>query len=122
VHSSSNGFDFSRSDAFGFTSEAFVAQFGDMAPEVGKVWAPVGFKVVRVNVQSGVVRDFAVNRGRRNGPASALGHGGFERPVSLAFDPAGANMYVVDFGQVRTDKLGTHPQKGTGVIWKISKQ
>jgi hypothetical protein len=31
-------------------------------------------------------------------------------------------MYVVDFGQVRTDKKGTHPQKGTGVIWKISKQ
>jgi glucose/arabinose dehydrogenase len=122
VHSSSSGFDFSRSGTFGFEGEAFVAQFGDMAPEVGKTLSPVGFKVVRVDVQTGVIRDFAVNKGRRNGPASWLGNGGLERPVSVSFDRSGANMYVVDFGQVRTDKKGTHPQKGTGVIWKISKQ
>jgi hypothetical protein len=121
VHSSANGFAFSNNDAFGFRGEAFVAQFGDMAPEVGKVWAPVGFKVVRVNVETGVIRDFAVNRGRRNGPASWLGNGGLERPVSVVFDPSGKDMYIVDFGTVRIDKLGTHPQKGSGVIWKISK-
>lgn len=121
VHSSANGFAFSKSNAFGFSGEAFVAQFGDMAPEVGKVWAPVGFKVVRVNVETGVIRDFAVNRGRRNGPASWLGNGGLERPVSVVFDPTGSNMYLVDFGAVRTDNNGTHPQKGSGVIWKISK-
>ena len=55
MHSSSNGFDFSRSKAFGFEGEAFIAQFGDMAPEVGKVWSPVGFKVVRVDVATGVI-------------------------------------------------------------------
>ncbi len=121
VHSSANGLDFASGKEFGFDGEAFVAQFGDMAPEVGKVWSPVGFKVVRVNVSNGVIRDFAVNKGRRNGPASALGHGGLERPVSVKFHPSGNSLYVVDFGRLRTDKAGSHPQKGTGVIWKISK-
>ncbi|HEX2683417.1 MAG TPA: PQQ-dependent sugar dehydrogenase, partial [Ferruginibacter sp.] len=37
VHSSSNGFDFSTNNGFGYTGQAFVAQFGDMSPKVGKV-------------------------------------------------------------------------------------
>lgn len=121
VHSSSNGFDFSRSNAFGFEGEAFVAQFGDMAPEVGKVLAPVGFKVVRVNVNTGVIRDFATNKGRKNGPASWLKSGGLERPVSVKFDAAGQALYIVDFGIMKVTEKGPEPQTGTGVIWKITK-
>ena len=41
VHSSSDGLDFSRSESFGHVGEAFVAQFGDMAPGAGKVWRSV---------------------------------------------------------------------------------
>ena len=121
VHSSSNGFDFSRSDVFGFKGEAFVAQLGDMAPKVGKVLAPVGFKVVRVDVGTGVVRDFAVNKGKRNGPASWLKGGGLERPLSAKFHPDGSALYIADFGIMPVTKEGILPQKGTGVIWKISK-
>lgn len=121
VHSSSNGFDFSRNKAFGFEGEAFIAQFGDMAPEVGKVWSPVGFKVVRVDVATGVIRDFAVNKGRRNGPASRLGGGGLERPMAVKFDPSGQNLYIVDFGRMLTNKKGSQPQPNSGAIWKISK-
>ena len=72
VHTSADGIDFSKGSSFGFEGEAFVAEFGDMAPNVGKVWDPVGFKVVRVDVKTGVIRDFAVNKGKRNGPASTL--------------------------------------------------
>jgi glucose/arabinose dehydrogenase len=122
VHSSSNGLDFSRSDAFGYKGEAFVAQFGDMAPKAGKVLAPVGYKIVRVNVDNGVIRDFAVNKGKRNGPASWLGGGGLERPVSVAFDPSGTALYVADFGIMHLSKTATTPKQQTGVIWKISKQ
>ncbi len=122
VHSSSNGLDFSSSDAFGFKGEAFVAQLGDMAPKVGKVLAPVGFKVVRVNVENGVIRDFAVNKGKRNGPASWLKKGGLERPLSVKFNLSGDALYVVDFGIMQVNKSGVYPQKGTGVIWKITKQ
>ncbi len=57
VHSSSNGFDFARSTSFGEQGEAFIAQFGDMAPNVGKVLSPVGYKIVKVNTTNGVVTD-----------------------------------------------------------------
>jgi glucose/arabinose dehydrogenase len=119
VSSSSNGIDFSRSSPFGHVGEAFVAQFGDMAPKTGKVLSPVGFKVVRVDVGTGVVRDFAVNRGSTNGPASWLGKGGLERPVSVRFDPSATALYVVDFGVMTMSRRGPAPVKGTGVVWRI---
>jgi glucose/arabinose dehydrogenase len=122
VHSSSNGFDFSSDESFGYTGQAFIAQLGDMAPNVGKVLAPVGFKVVRVNVDNGVISDFAVNKGKSNGPATWLKTGGLERPVSVKFDPAGTSLYVVDFGILRVTDKGSRPQERTGVIWRITKQ
>jgi len=120
VHSSSNGLDFSRNPAFGHVGDAFIAQFGDMAPNVGKVLSPVGFKVVRVNVRTGVIEDFAVNRGKTNGPASRLGIGGLERPVAVRFDPSGASLYVVDFG-VLTMGGTPQPRAGTGALWRITR-
>lgn len=122
VHSSSNGLDFSTSSAFGFTGEAFIAQFGDMAPGVGKVLSPVGYKVIRVNISNGVVTDFAVNEGKKNGPASWLKKGGLERPVDAQFDPSGNALYIVDFGIMRQTKKDSKPVKGTGVVWKITKE
>ena len=92
-----------------------------MAPGAGKVLAPVGFKVQRVNVKTGVIQDFAVNKGHRNGPATWLKKGGLERPLALHFDPAGEALYVVDFGIMTTDKTGPKPVPKTGVIWKITK-
>jgi glucose/arabinose dehydrogenase len=121
VHSSSNGFDFSTDKMFGYEGEAFIAQFGDMAPAVGKVLDPVGFKIIRVNIETGVIKDFAVNKGKRNGPASWLKSGGLERPVSVKFDPTGKFLYVVDFGIMKMTQAGPVPQENTGVIWKISK-
>jgi glucose/arabinose dehydrogenase len=122
VHSSSNGFDFSRNPAFGHVGQAFVAQFGDMAPNVGKVLHPVGFKVVRVDVATGVIEDFAVNKGRSNGPASRVGGGGLERPVAARFDPSGTALYVVDFGVMTMTSKGPAPQPGTGVLWRITRE
>lgn len=121
VHASANGLDFATAD-FGFAGEAFVAEFGDMAPAVGKVLKPVGFKVVRVNVQNGVIRDFAANKGKRNGPASWLEKAGLERPLSVKFDPSGRHLYVVDFGVVTMTAASVQPMAKTGVIWKISKK
>lgn len=121
VHSSSNGLDFSRSRSFGHFGEAFIAQFGDMAPEVNRVMAPVGFKVVRVNVHDGSSEDFAVNR-HGSGPASKVGGGGLERPVAARFSPDGKALYVVDFGVMTMEGKKPKPRAGTGVVWKISKE
>lgn len=121
VHSSSNGIDISRDPSFGFVGDAFVAQFGDQAPDVGKVLHPVGFKVVRVDLKTGVIRDFAVNRGKDNGPASRLKSGGLERPVSVRFDRAGRSLYVVDFGVMLMDEQGAKPKQGTGALFRITR-
>ena len=122
VHASANGMDFSAGASFGYTGEVFIAEFGDMAPATGKVLSPVGFKVVRVNIHTGVVEDFAVNKGKRNGPALKYKNAGLERPISVRFDPQGNNLYVVDFGVVKMTKNGPEPQTGTGAIWKVSKK
>lgn len=122
VHSSSNGMDFSRNSVFGYSGSAFIAQFGDMAPNVGKVIKPVGFKIVRVDVETGVVYDFAVNKGKHNGPASWLDSGGLERPIDVKFNAVDNALYIVDFGILQMSEKGAHPLKNTGVIWKVTKR
>jgi glucose/arabinose dehydrogenase len=122
VHSSSDGLDFSRNPAFGHVGEAFVAQFGDQAPVVGKVLHPVGFKVIRVEVDRGVSHDFAVNRGSKTGPASRIENNGLERPVAVRFDPTGRALYVVDFGILSMTEEKALPRAGTGVLWKITRE
>jgi glucose/arabinose dehydrogenase len=121
VHSSANGLDISRSAEFGHVGEAFVAIFGDQAPAVGKVLHPIGGKVVRVNLQNGVIESFAVNRGQKDAPASTLENGGLERPIAVRFTPDGRELYVLDFGVLRQDSKGAHPLSGTGVLWRISR-
>jgi glucose/arabinose dehydrogenase len=121
VHASSDGMDFSRSAAFGHAGDAFIAEFGDQSPETGKSLHPVGFRVVRVDVKSGHIEDFATNKGQHNGPASKIGSAGFERPVAVRFDPGGNALYVVDFGVMLIGPKGPEPQKGTGVLWRITR-
>lgn len=119
VHSSSNGLDFSRNPAFGYQGEAFIAQFGDMVPKTGKVLSPVGFQVVRVDPRTGVIRPFAINKGKKNGPASYLGKAGLERPVDLRFSQDGDTLYILDFGVMTVSEEGLQPVKETGVLWRI---
>jgi glucose/arabinose dehydrogenase len=122
VHASANGLDFSRSESFGFVGEAFVAEFGDMAPLTGSVRHPVGFRIDRVELPGGIDHPFAVNKGREDAPASKTGQGGFERPIAAKFDPSGKALYVVDFGVLLTDENGPHPAENTGVLWKITRE
>lgn len=122
VHSSSNGMDFSASEEFGYVGEAFIAQWGDLAPATNKILGPVGYKIVRVDPGTGDIQDFAVNRGPKNGPASLIGGGGFERPVAARFSPDGHALYVVDFGVVIMDGNTPRPQSGTGMVWRIVRE
>lgn len=121
VHASANGFDFSRSPGFGHVGDAFVAEFGDMAPKVGKVLDPVGFQVVRVSPDTGVAHGFARNR-HGKGPASTSGGGGLERPIAARFDPSGRDLYVVDFGMLTVSEDGVVPRPRTGVLWRIHRE
>lgn len=122
VHSSSDGLDVIRNEKFGSPGEILIAQFGDMSPTVGKVWNPVGFKVIKVDPETGIIDDFAANLVRKNGPASWVRSGGLERPVAVRFNPVGDALYIVDFGIVQMDHKGAHPVERTGVIWKVTKK
>ncbi|MCW2135397.1 PQQ-dependent sugar dehydrogenase [Arthrobacter sp. VKM Ac-2550] len=119
-HSGPNGVDFCRDPAFGFEGGAFVALFGDLTPVTARLKAPSGFKVVRVNMATQEVFDFAVNR--IDGPASRLPHAGMERPSHCQFGPDGA-LYVVDFGEISIapEKGGVRVWEGTGTLWRISR-
>lgn len=120
-HSSANGLAVSSNSQFGYVGQAFVAQFGDQAPATGKVLAPSGFKVVRVDLSNGVIEEFASNRGKENGPASYLKSGGLERPIAVRFSRDGTQLYVVDFGVLTMSGDQAHAAQGTGVLWRIQR-
>lgn len=122
VHGSINGIDFSRNPAFGYVGDAFVAAFGDMAPDVGKVLTPVGFKVMRINLATKEISDFATNTAKNPAPASKLNSGGLERPIDVQFDPSGKALYIADFGVMTMGPHGPEPRMKTGVIWRIVKE
>ena len=117
-HVGSNGLAFSRGTEFGFDGDAFVCLFGDLNPNTTRGPKPVGYAVVRVDVRTGEVHDFAVNR--IVGPASKLPHDGFERPSHCEFGPDGA-LYVVDWGEIEIapEVGGVRMQAGTGTLWRI---
>jgi glucose/arabinose dehydrogenase len=118
-HAAANGLAIAPDGAFGFEGQAFVALFGDLAPiTTPRLATPVGFKVVRVDLEHREIADFAVNR--IQGPASKLPHDGFERPSHVAFGPDGA-LYVTDFGEIdiAPEKGGIRIQAETGSLWRI---
>jgi glucose/arabinose dehydrogenase len=122
VHSSADGLDFSRSESFGHVGDAFIALFGDQSPTTGKLLAPVGFKIVRVDVATGIIDEFAANQGRIVEPASRSSGGGFERPIAVRFDPPGTALYVVDFGILTEGPDGAQPEERSGCLWRITRR
>jgi glucose/arabinose dehydrogenase len=117
-HSGVNGLDFCRDPAFGFEGDCFVALFGDLFPITARPAAPRGFKVVRVDMRTRKVFDFAVNR--IAGPAIMLPHSGMDRPSHCQFGPDGA-LYIVDWGEIKLapEAGGIRMPKGTGALWRI---
>jgi glucose/arabinose dehydrogenase len=118
-HAAANGLAIAAAGPFGFEGQAFVALFGDLAPiTTPRLGTPVGFRVVRVDLERREIVDFAVNR--IQGPASKLPHDGFERPSHCAFGPDGS-LYVTDFGEIdiAPEKAGIRVQAGSGSLWRI---
>lgn len=117
-HAGANGLDFCRDAAFGFAGDAFIACTGDVAPITTRPLAPVGFKVVRVDMRLRRAVDFAVNK--IEGPASKLPHSGFERPTHCQFGPDGA-LYITDWGQLELAPAvgGVRVKAKSGTLWRI---
>ncbi len=102
-------------------NELFVALSGDRAPYATSGYplvAPVGYKVVRVNLDTGKVEDFVHNT--QYLPASKLPRStamAIERPVDVKISPDGAAMYVLDFGEIQYKPDGRQKiYRGTGKL------
>src|SRR4029079_10533276 len=68
-HAAANGIAISPRGELGLAGQALVALFGDLAPITpARLATPVGFKVVRADLERRTIHDFAVKR--INGPAS----------------------------------------------------
>ncbi|MCC9136977.1 PQQ-dependent sugar dehydrogenase [Pontibacter silvestris] len=121
-HSCMCKMDFSRSDAFGYKGELFVAEWGALAPLNSPRPEDLdhGFRVIRVDVQKGTAEPFMHNK--KMGPASTYGGGGIERPVSCKFSPDGKSLYVLDFGVAKVTPGNMLAFAHTGVLWKISRK
>ncbi|MBU7006808.1 LysM peptidoglycan-binding domain-containing protein [Phosphitispora fastidiosa] len=112
-HSVPAKFDFLTGTEFGFQGEAFVALFGHIDHMAEPLPEPAGFKIIRVNIETGEVNDFMVILDPRN-PGNGPVH-----PIQARFCPGTGKLYVVDFGQ--TGDTGGPPKRKSGAIWEISR-
>lgn len=118
-HSAIMGFDFSYTTTFGNIGDVYIAEFGSEAPETtgGKPLPDVGHRVSRIDMRTGQIYTFAINKSGY--AASYTNSGGFERPIDIIFGPDNV-MYIVDFGMFEENGgNGNIPE--TGVIWRITR-
>lgn len=108
-HSSSVTMDISKSSAFGYKGQAFVAQYGTEAPfTTGGKPLTAGRKVVRLDLDTMTEHPFFESK-----TIAGLGRGP-NRPVLAKFSPSGDALYIMDHG------VRTVPKSGG--IWKITKE
>ena len=119
AHAAIMGFDFDYESDFGPYGDAYIAEYGSEAPETtgGKPLPGVGHRISKINMSTGQVNTFAINKS--GFAASHTGEGGFERPIDVVFGPDKA-MYVLDFA-VTPEEEPDEFYPGTGVIWRITK-
>jgi len=119
-HAAIMGFDFNYNRNFGPYGDAYIAEYGSEAPETtgGKPLPKVGHRISRINMQTGKITTFAINKS--GFAASYTGDGGFERPIDVVFGPDNA-MYILDFAVTHEDEPDEF-YPGTGVIWKITRK
>jgi glucose/arabinose dehydrogenase len=113
-HSATMGFDFNENPHFAPIGDVFIAEFGSEAPTTtgGRPSPKVGHRVSRIDMRTGDVTPFAINK--TGVAATATGGSGFERPIDVVFGQNG-DMYIVDFG-VFPPKEGP---SASGVIWRV---
>lgn len=114
-------FDFTPGTTFReFPNSAIVALSGDRAPfstSGQPVSGPVGYKLVRFDMQTRHVEDFV--RNTKQMPGSKIGEPqALERPIDVKFGPDG-RCYILDFGKM--EMRGGKPQitRGTGRIFVL---
>lgn len=101
-----------------YQGSAIIALSGDRAPFASgghKLKAPVGYRVVRVDLATKQVEDFIVNT--QGLPASKLGRNieALERPMDVKCGPDG-KLYILDYGKMEIREGREKITPGTGKI------
>jgi glucose/arabinose dehydrogenase len=109
-----------------FRYNAIVALSGDRAPFATsgqKLKAPVGYKVVRVDLENRRIEDFI--RNTRDMPASRVprkdtsgASEALERPIDVKFGPDG-KLYILDFGKLELRNGREKITPGSGRIFVL---
>ncbi|MEY8355724.1 hypothetical protein AALB39_20515 [Lachnospiraceae bacterium 54-53] len=109
------GFDFNRSPDFGLINDIYIACFGRIEYEdPGEfIHSGVGHRVMRVNIISGDISTFAINK------SGFPEEEGLSRPTDVVFGPDGA-MYISDLA-ISDIEMPNQFLPNTGVIWRIRK-
>ncbi|MBB2182900.1 hypothetical protein H0486_08425 [Lachnospiraceae bacterium MD1] len=115
------GFDFDNEGLFGPPGDVYIAEFGSIRPftytDVIPQYTNVGHRVSRIDMFTGSVTSFAVNRS--GFPSYVTGGGGFGRPSDVVFGPDEA-MYILDTG-LNTLEDPNRFIPYTGVIWRVTR-
>lgn len=115
------GFDFNPHISFGTKGDIFITEFGSIRlSNIGYLttqYPGVGHRISRIQIRTGGVNTFAINRS--GFPSAITGEGGFGRPSDIAFGPDGA-MYIVDTG-IGTKENINDMIPNSGVIWKVTR-
>lgn len=111
-HASANMFDFSTDDDFGYTGDIFIAETGSIPPGTGAT-SLIGFKVARIDHDTGEVTDFIAHTS--DDVATVFAPSGFNKPIDVKFRRD--HMFIVDFGVF----VPATPTPGTGKIWMVSR-
>ncbi len=115
------GFDFCNDCYnFGNIGDVYITEYGGggrAVPGVATPFLGTGHRISKIDINSGGVTTFALNRS--GFPASVSGEGGFNRPIDLMFSPEGV-MYILDMGSNNPANLSEYIPN-TGVIWKVTR-
>lgn len=106
------GIEPSTSAAFGFEGEVFSAESGSFSPQTG-AFEFTGYKVARIDPDSGLEVDFLVNQGST--VEELLVPSSLNKPLAPVF--IGDRMYLVDLG-VAEPGVNVF-QSGTGKVWVV---
>ncbi len=108
------GLEPSSSEAFGFQGDVFATQSGSFSPQTG-AFTFTGYKIVRIDSETGEVNDFVVNEGTTS--AELLAPAKLNKPVSTVF--IDDRMAVVDLG-VLEPGINLFEAR-TGKVWIVEK-
>ncbi len=108
-----------------FRDSALVALSGDRAPFATggssglKLAAPVGYKIVRVNLDNREVSDFIRNTRDLPGHDIPRQKWALERPIDVKYNPVDHSLYILDFGRMKMRGGKEDPIGDTGRIYRL---